>query len=252
MYEVAGTGLSPTPRYGQVLATLRGAQKTSKGAPAYSRYVNRPLGRFAAAGAHILKLTPNQVTAVSAVCTFAGLLLIAFSPPTPASSLTAVLLLVIGYALDAADGQLARLGAGGSPAGEWLDHVVDAIKASLLHIAVLVCWWEHYDVPAAWYLIPLMYTAVASVFFFAMILTDQLRRQNRGTSAMFLQGEGHSSLLYSLAVAPTDYGVMILAFGLIWWPAAFLWVYSALLLANVVFLGLALPKWFREVQTFAR
>lgn len=252
MYEVAGTGMPAATGYRHALATLRGAQKTSKGAPAYSLYVNRPLGRFAAAGAHVLKMSPNQVTALSAGCTLVGLLVIAISPPTLVSSLTAVLLLVVGYALDAADGQLARLGAGGTPAGEWLDHVVDSVKASLLHIAVLLCWWQHYDVTPVWYLVPLTYTAVATVFFFAMILTDQLRRQNRGSTAMFLKGEGHSSLLYSLAVAPTDYGVMILAFGLIWWTEGFLWMYSALLAANVIFLGLALPKWFREVRSFAR
>jgi phosphatidylglycerophosphate synthase len=199
-----------------------------------------------------MKLTPNQVTAISAVFTFAGLLVVSVSPPQIFNAVVAVLLLAVGYALDSADGQLARLRGGGSAAGEWLDHVVDAFKANLLHITVLLYFWQHYRLDAAWYLVPLGYTVVASVFFFAVILTDQLRRQHRGKTSMFLQGEGHSSLLYSLAVMPTDYGLMIVVFGLIWWPQGFLPIYSALLIANVVFLALALPKWFREVGSLAR
>jgi len=198
--------------YRYAVATLRTAQKTTKGAPAYSRYINRPLGRPLAALAYVLKMTPNQVTAVSAIFTFMG----------------------------------------GSFAGEWLDHVVDAFKANLLHITVLLCWWQYYDLGAAWYFVPLCYTVASSVFFFSVILTDQLRRQARGTTSMFLQGEGHSSLLYSLAVMPTDYGLMIVVFGLIWWMQGFLFVYSALLVANILFLGMALPKWFREVRALAQ
>ena len=238
--------------YRYAVATLRTAQKTTKGAPAYSRYINRPLGRPLAALAYVLKMTPNQVTAVSAIFTFMGLLIVAVSPPHVLSSVAAMLLLVTGYALDSADGQLARLGGGGSFAGEWLDHVVDAFKANLLHITVLLCWWQYYDLGAAWYFVPLCYTVASSVFFFSVILTDQLRRQARGTTSMFLQGEGHSSLLYSLAVMPTDYGLMIVVFGLIWWMQGFLFVYSALLVANILFLGMALPKWFREVRALAQ
>lgn len=234
------------------LETLRTAQKTTKGAPAYSRYINRPLGRPLAALAYAWKMTPNQVTAISAGLTFFGLLIVAATPPRIFTSLAAVLLLMAGYALDSADGQLARLRGGGTFAGEWLDHVVDAFKANLLHIAVLLCWWQYYKLDPAWYLLPLAYAVLSSVFFFAVILTDQLRRQHRGSSAMFLQGEGRSSVWYSLAVVPTDYGLMIVVFGLLWLPQAFITVYTALLIANIIFLGLALPKWFGEVRAFAK
>ena len=48
------------------------------------------------------------------------------------------LLLILGYALDSADGQLARLLGGGTPEGEWLDHVIDSAKLATIHLAVLV------------------------------------------------------------------------------------------------------------------
>ena len=58
------------------LGALQRAQKTSKGAPAYSRLVNRPLGRVFAACAHVVGLTPNQVTCLSALATFSGIAVI--------------------------------------------------------------------------------------------------------------------------------------------------------------------------------
>ncbi|MFP3386663.1 CDP-alcohol phosphatidyltransferase family protein, partial [Tritonibacter sp. SIMBA_163] len=83
----------------------------------------------------------------------------------------------VGYAFDSADGQLARLRGGGTPAGEWLDHVVDSIKTTALHLAVLIGWYRHYDVTdVRLLLIPIGFTLVASVFFFVQIVTDQLRR----------------------------------------------------------------------------
>ena len=57
---------APVPdTYRQTLTRLRAAQKPAgRGAPAYSVYVNRPLGRRIAARAHLLGLRPNQITAM--------------------------------------------------------------------------------------------------------------------------------------------------------------------------------------------
>jgi phosphatidylglycerophosphate synthase len=231
------------------LSTLRERQKTTKGAPAYSRYVNRRLGRVLAALAYTLGRTPNQVTALSAAFTFSGILTIALARPTILTSVASAACLVIGYALDAADGQLARLRGGGSVAGEWLDHVVDCIKIATLHLAVLIQWFRFSDRPDVELLIPLGFSAVASVMFFTIILNDQLRRAHRGSAEMLLQGEGTSSTLYSLAVVPTDYGLLCAVFLLQFWTVGFTWVYGALFLANAAFLVLALIKWFREMQT---
>ncbi|RBL82322.1 CDP-alcohol phosphatidyltransferase, partial [Streptomyces cavourensis] len=56
---------------GTVLRELRGAQKSAKGVSLYSRYVNRPAGRVLAAGAYRAGLTPNQVTLISGLFTYA-------------------------------------------------------------------------------------------------------------------------------------------------------------------------------------
>jgi phosphatidylglycerophosphate synthase len=235
-------------RYRRNVSTLASRQKTSKGAPGYSRWVNRWMGRRLAAAAEVVGLTPNGVTALSALCTFAAIAALAVLRPTVLVSVLIGVGLVLGYALDAADGQLARLQGSGSRAGEWLDHVIDAIKTASLHLAVLVCAYRFLDVPDAWLLVPLGFSVVSCVFFFAMTLTDQLRRAARGQEGMFLAADGTSSTAYSLAVLPTDYGVLCLALGLVAWPVVFVPVYSLLFLATGGFLVLALPKWFREMR----
>jgi phosphatidylglycerophosphate synthase len=241
---------APPADFHQALTALRHAQKTSKGAPAYSRFVNRRLGRLFAAAAYTVSMTPDQVTAVSAAFTFTGIATIATVSPSPASSAAVCVLLVVGYALDSADGQLARLRGGGSIAGEWLDHVVDAIKIATLHVAVLVSWYRFSDESGAALLIPLAYQAVASVQFFVVILNDRIRRAQRGSSAMILAGEGSSSALYALAVIPTDDGLLFLTLSLMFVHAAFQWVYGALMAANLGFLLLALVKWNREMRGY--
>lgn len=241
---------STTGGFREALAGLRHAQKTSKGAPAYSRLVNRRLGRVLAAAAHTARMTPNQVTALSAAFTFAGIGTIGAVSPSPASSAAVCLLLVAGYALDAADGQLARLRGGGSIAGEWLDHVVDAVKIASLHLAVLVNWYRFGDHSDAQLLVPIGYQITASVLFFVIILNDRIRRAQRGSSAMLLAGEGTSSALYSLALVPTDYGLLCLSFAVMFWEAGFLGLYTALMAANAAFALLALVRWYREMRGY--
>ena len=91
-----------------------------------------------AAAAYQIGLTPNQVTYISATFTFVGLLVLALAPATWPVGLLVTVVLVLGYAFDAADGQLARLRGGGSLLGEWLDHMIDSVKVAALHLAVLV------------------------------------------------------------------------------------------------------------------
>ena len=239
----ASGGATTKESFAEVVARLAAAQKArAPGAPAYSVYVNRPLGRLLAAAAYLGGLTPNGVTAISAVFTFSGIVVITSVPPVPLVGVGIGLLLIIGYALDSADGQVARLRGGGSPSGEWLDHVVDAAKISSLHLAVLISWFRFLELPSELLLlVPLGFAIVAAVLFFAMILNDFLRARDRG--AQRAAGGGIRSLL----VLPTDYGVLCIAFLLFGVPVVFVPVYGLLLLANTAYAVLALPKWFREM-----
>ncbi|MGN6445470.1 CDP-alcohol phosphatidyltransferase family protein [Amnibacterium sp.] len=242
---------APVPEtYRQTLTRLKAAQKPAgRGAPAYSIYVNRKLGRFIAAAAFRAGLTPNQVTAISATLSGIAVLLLALVPPTFWLGLAVTVLLAAGYAFDSADGQVARLRGGGSAAGEWLDHVVDAVKSSTLHAAVLITAYR-FLVPAGqrgWLLVPLGFMAVSAIAFSVFLLNDLLKaaRAGRDTTSVIRTG---STPLRSLAGAPTDYGVLVYVFLLIGLPTAFLVVYGLLFLANLGYLALALPKWFRDIR----
>ncbi|TWD83313.1 CDP-alcohol phosphatidyltransferase-like enzyme [Kribbella amoyensis] len=230
--------------FGAVVAQLAQAQKPSAGTPAYSRFLNRRLGRYLAAGAFLLGRTPNQVSLASGFCSLVGIGLIALTEPSVPLAIGVTLLLVLGYALDSADGQLARLRGGGSPLGEWLDHMIDCVKICLLHSAVLISFFRFdafsNDVVL---LVPLAYLCVSAVMFFGLILIDQLRRRHGGVTAN-VRGD---SIVKSLLIAPTDYGILCLVFLAFGWPTAFVLLYGLLLAANLLFLLAAIAKWYREM-----
>lgn len=231
--------------YSQIVQRLAGAQKgRARGAPAYSVYVNRRIGRHLAALAHLFGLTPNQVTAVSACFTVAGIATIALVPPSVVAGLVIWLLLALGYAWDSADGQVARLRGGGSVAGEWLDHFVDSGKVIALHLAVLVGLYRA-DVSETFLLVPLAFTLVSGMTFFGMILNDLLKA-SRGVPSS--ASRGGASLGRSLVLLPTDFGALCAVFVLWGWSTGFQVGYTLFFLAAVGFLGLAAVKWFREMR----
>ncbi|WP_285036458.1 CDP-alcohol phosphatidyltransferase family protein [Plantibacter sp. ME-Dv--P-095] len=247
MTRITADTRSTTESYNEIVARLAGAQKKrAPGAPAYSIYVNRKAGRYLAAGAYKVGLTPNVVTAISALFTFAGIAMLAILPPAWWVGVAIWLALAIGYAFDSADGQVARLRGGGSASGEWLDHVVDATKISTLHLAVLIMVFRHFDFTnPALYLIPMGYTVVAAVSFFAMILNDQLKAAYGHKPALDAR---RSSPMRSLLVIPTDYGFLCMIFLLIGFPPLFFAAYTLMFIANTGHLLLGSVKWFRDMD----
>lgn len=233
-----------------VLDSYRELERAQKGraqsAPAYSIYVNRPVGRVFASLAHAIGMTPNQVTTVSALLTFAGIILLAAVPPSAALGVGVWLLLASGYAWDSADGQVARLRGGGSVAGEWLDHVVDSTKLVSLHVAVAIGAVRFFELESlTWVLVPLSFTIIATVTFFGMILNDLLRARHGAEQAA---QRGGSSPLRSVLGLPMDYGVLCLVFVLWGIPSVFMVVYTLLALAGLLFLFAALVVWFRKMK----
>lgn len=237
--------------YRDVVAKLSAAQKSGRGAPAYSRWVNRWLGRRIAAAAYLMGATPNQVTAASAALTFTGIGLLALVAPNWWLSLVIMLALLAGYAFDSADGQLARLRGGGRPSGEWLDHVVDMAKMCLLPAAVVFSWFRFGvagEPATAWLLaLPLLFIAVSVTSFFGWLLSDLLTRVVTGEKPQTAAAGESAPKLRSILRTPTDYGVLALSFGLFsssWFVPA----YGLLLLANLAVMLLALPVWFQQVD----
>ncbi|MCL2848438.1 MAG: CDP-alcohol phosphatidyltransferase family protein [Micrococcales bacterium] len=237
-----------TGTYRENLRALAHAQKgAARSAPAYSRFVNRRLGRLLAAGAVRAGLTPNQVTGVSALFTFTAIALLVICAPVWWLGLVVGVALVLGYAFDSADGQVARLTKTGGPAGEWLDHVVDAVKVVTLPLAVLVAWYRFGTGPTWWLVVALVHTVVSSVLFFAMILTEQLRRSRGVVSTA--STSGRAPWLRSVLVVPTDYGLLCVWFFTWGAPVVFGVGYILVVTATTLFLAAALVRWFAEMRT---
>ncbi|GGY95191.1 CDP-alcohol phosphatidyltransferase family protein [Streptomyces nitrosporeus] len=236
---------------GTVLRELRGAQKSSKGVSLYSRYVNRPAGRLLAAGAYRAKLTPNQVTLVSAAFTFSALAAVALERPSWRLGVLVYAGLAVGFAFDSADGQLARLTGRGGPDGEWLDHVVDCAKMILVHTAVLLSFHRFGELPSeTWLLLPLGFLFVAVLTFCAGLLREQLGKAAARPPAPGAEAAGAApvSRVRAVLLLPADYGVFCLVFLLLGAPGVFRAGYALLAAVHALFLVAFLAKWFRELK----
>lgn len=233
--------------FSESMTRLRSAQKAGKGAPPYSLYVNRPLGRVLAAAAYQLGLTPNQVTYLSALATFAGLFLLALAPATWLTGLIVTLALMLGYALDSADGQLARLRGGGSLLGEWLDHMIDSVKVASIHLVVLITMFRNSELSPTWFLVPIVFTIASAVHFFGMILVDLMARARLAGAGLPTPPLEPANRIRTLAKLPTDYGVLCLVFVLLGSHSVFIAAYTLLAAAMVGYTALVSLKWRRDV-----
>lgn len=230
------------------MAELAAAQKPAYGAPAYSRFINRPLGRRIAAASYVLGLTPNGVTAISAVLSAVGIIVLAFAPIAVATGVAAAVLFALAYAFDSADGQLARLTKTGGPAGEWLDHTVDMGKTVLFHGAILFSLILHLPtVDAGQAALVIGFMAVNVVAFFGWLLVDLLKRISPPPATADAGASSHAPLLRSMLRLPSDYGLLCWLL-ILWGTPLFWWAYGLVFLANLVILLAALPVWFRQAK----
>ena len=230
--------------FAEVLRQLSAAQKPARGASVYTLFVNRPAGRVLAAVAYRIGATPNQLTVLGALFTFPALATVALVPPGRTMSVCVCAALAVGFALDAADGQLARGQRSGSPSGEWLDHVLDCGKLVVLHLVVLVSFYRFFALPSPVFLLaPMVFEFASVVIFFAGVLTEKLKRRTVPAAPAV-----PAPALRSVLLLPVDYGVTCLSFLFLGSQHVFLLLYCALLVAHVVFMAAFLVKWFGELR----
>lgn len=213
---------SPGSSFREHLSDLSRAQKSGAGVPAYTRWINRRLARGIAAAATAAGMTPNAVTMLSAMFSAAGLAVMLMFGPSWWSALLTGLLLATGYVFDSADGQVARLTGASSPAGEWLDHVVDAIRTPAIHLTVAVSVMLHRSDLLWLAIISLCFTVLSVGQFMSQILAEQLVRNTGGEEPE--RGGTRKSLL----LLPTDTGVVCWSFALWMLPPLFAVVYTVL------------------------
>jgi len=235
--------------YRDALARLDAAQKPGAGEPAYLRWINRRLGKRVAAAASVIGLTPNIVTAVSGLLSLVGFTVIAVASSEPLAAVLATLLLLAGYAFDSADGQLARLTGSGSRAGEWLDHVVDAIRTPLAHVAILIALTRR-EAPG-WLLgVCVAFLVVASVWFFSQTLADQLERARRAGRPTPPAARTAPAWV-SFAKLPADTAALYFVVLTLPWLQLFTGAYAALLTFTVLWAAASLRRKYRALAVDA-
>lgn len=231
--------------YGAAVRLLASRQKPGPGVPAYTRWVNRQAGRYLAAGAHVLGLTPNAVTLVSAAVSAAAVVLLLTLPATPLVGLAVAALLALGYALDSADGQVARLSGRSGPAGEWFDHVVDAIRTPTIHLAVLVALVRD-DRPQWLQVVALAYTVLCVAQFMSQILAEQLGAR-AGLDAPQVAGRAQSWVLL-----PTDNGTFCWLFVLWGLGPLFVIAYAGLFALNLLHTAVSMRRKYQRLTGASR
>lgn len=221
------------------VAELRAHQKPGYGVPAYLRWVNRGLGRTAAALGAVVGMSPSAMTLLSGLVSAAGLAVLVLAPMSWWTSGGAAALLLLGYALDSADGQLARLTGRSSVAGEWLDHVVDAVRLPAVHLAIAVATLR-IAAPAWLPAVALAFAALASAWFFAQTLAEKL-----GVAAPARPTEAPAWL--SFVKLPYDTGFLYLLVPLLALPLAFTVAYTALFLFTAGVAVLSMRRKYRAL-----
>lgn len=231
------------------LEELKGAQKPGAGVPAYTRWVNRGAGRVLAAAAVRVGITPTALTVVSGLVSMVALVGLATLEPTPGRCATVVLGLLVAYALDSADGQVARLTRTSSKAGEWLDHVVDAARLPGFHLALGCALVLSLGQPAWAGVVCVAFALLASVWFFAQILATQMTSQSATLRDVPAQAGGRAQARdwVSFAKLPSDIGTLYLMVLLLPWPKLFLVAYVGMFLYSVVMAWVALRRRYREL-----
>lgn len=225
--------------FSQTLAHLNSAQKPGNGVPAYTRWVNRRVARVFAAAAVATGIGPNGVTLISALLSLVGIALMWIFPPSILLGFVVALFLALGYALDSADGQVARVTGASSPAGEWLDHVVDSIRTPLIHASVIASFIIHPEGWPSWnwfWTVPLAYMILTAGQFMSQILAEQLRK-NHGA-----KGPATGGVLRSFINLHTDAGTLCWIFVFWGFGAVFCVVYLVLFAANAATIVLSMRR----------
>ncbi|MFC9984449.1 CDP-alcohol phosphatidyltransferase family protein [Microbacterium keratanolyticum] len=227
--------------YEEARRTLTSARKAGAGVPAYLRWVNRPLGGQAAILAASWGWTPNGVTALSAALGAFGLGILviiteSWAPPV------AALLLLAGYILDSADGQLARIQGRGGPAGEWLDHVVDGVRAPLVHIAIAVA-LVRADAPAWLVVVAALFSVLVSGWFLSQLLAEKLLPKAPPRS-----DDARRSAIESFMKQPQDPSTTYLVLALFPLALPFAVAYTALFAWHVLIFAASLRRKFAQLR----
>jgi len=112
----------------------------------FTEHIARPPAAIVVYAVRDTRITPNQVTFISAVVAAGAAALFALDT-SYLGLLLAAIVFELSFVLDCADGQLARLRKVASPIGHLLDFMMDELKAMLIYACVAVRLWQQRSDP---------------------------------------------------------------------------------------------------------
>lgn len=246
------SALDPAASFSALMSKIGSAQKSRHGASLYLRLINRPLGRVLAVTAFKLHLTPNFVSALGGVITYAACIVVAIFGKDQVLAIVASAALVFGYALDSADGQLARLSGRTSLSGEFLDRCIDLGKLVLLHAAIISVLVRDQSID------PVMAGVTGTAFLTATIVqstgsvlrTELWKRHPQANNSPTHSEPSALQNLKSVFYLGKEYGSLCVLVGILPLTPAFAIGYFVLGLATVITSILLIVKWYRELRAF--
>ena len=212
----------------------------------YTVYVNRKLG-LAIASVCPSFVSPNFITILSFAIFLIASFFLTFSNSVFTSSLVTVLFL-LQYAMDSADGVLARQRNLTSKVGEWLDHSLDGLRIVILHLAVL--WMMLLD-DGRLSLLELAAFSISITSMAGNYITNQLKSFviGRRSGELITGLQSNARLFFKIGLTPADFGVYYMLFFFVHTPyfleIYFLWGLYFLL----IFFANLLVTFFQVPQT---
>jgi hypothetical protein len=126
--------------WSEVAAIYRSSKK-KKDINWFTEWIARPPGALVVYFLRNTRITPNQITFMSAIVAAGACAMFALLPGYT-WLVSAALVFEFSFVLDCADGQLARLRKVASPVGHLLDFLMDELKAMLLFACVAARLWR--------------------------------------------------------------------------------------------------------------
>jgi phosphatidylglycerophosphate synthase len=175
------------------------------------------------------KVTPNQLTLASGVLVVLAMgLMLGLGLGNWCGAIGVFVLMAVSYALDCADGQLARATGQCSKYGAWLDHVVDAGKIFVVHGSIgwmLLNASDEHGYPVSWCFIGMFLNMAGSaLYFFAW--NYKVMIAGEGLIVRLADKSAQSRVqMFQFSQQFTDYGWFPLLFILLFDPQKFALAY---------------------------
>lgn len=183
-----------------------------KGGLPYTVYINRPIGNYIAKLVPAF-VTPNSIT-ITSFLLFCGCVIAMPFVSNFTQSFVLTVAFLFQYALDSADGILARRRGMSSPIGEWLDHSLDGVRILVLHVAVLVTFFLNSNDFQG---VHLFAVSLGIISMGGNFITNQLKVKILGVRSGDAIGNlnGLKWLLAKILFLPADSGVYYFCFALV-------------------------------------